>query len=113
MVPDEIRRKRDELAVAACQVGWCDDQGLSDENMPGAGPGGDLNPFGWYVVGTTVGGNAVVVRADDAGVYYADHEWCADETADAVRQALVPLAPSIEEFRRSVVEMDARLDELD
>ena len=112
MIPDEIRRKRDELAVVACQVNWCDDQGLAGENMPGAGPGGDLNPFGWYVVGTTGGGNGVVVRADDPGVYFADHEWDADNTADGVRRALLPLAPSIEEFRRSVVEVDARLDEI-
>lgn len=112
MVPDEIRRKRDELAMVACKVCWCNDQRLNDENMPGAGPGGDLNPFGWYVIGTTGGGNGVVVRADDPGVYFADHEWDADNTADGVRRALLPLAPSIEEFRRSVVEVDARLDEI-
>jgi len=38
MVPDEIRRKRDELAVVACKVCWCDDQGLDGENMPGVAP---------------------------------------------------------------------------
>ena len=112
MVPNEIRRKRDELAMIDCQVSWCDDQRLAGENMPGAGPGGDLNPFGWYVVGRTGGGNGIVVRADDPGVYFADHEWDAENNADAVRQALVPLAPSIEEFRRSVDEVDARLDEI-
>ena len=113
MVPDEIRRKRDELATVPCsQVNWCDDRGLDGENMPGAGPGGDLNPFGWYVVGTTGGGNGIVVRADDPGVYFADHEWDADNTADGVRRALLPLAPSIEEFRRSVVAVDAHLDEI-
>jgi hypothetical protein len=112
MVPDEIRRKRDELAIVECQVNWCDDQGLADENMPGVGPGGDLNPFGWYVVGSTGGGNGVVVRADDPGVYFADHEWDAKNTADAVRRALVPLAPSIEDFRRNVVEVDALLDKI-
>lgn len=113
MVPDEIRRKRDELVTVACQVSWCDDdERLDNENMPGVGPGGDLNPFGWYVVGTTGGGNGVVVRADDPGIYFADHEWDADNTADAVRQALVPLAPSIEAFRRNVVEIDALLDKI-
>jgi hypothetical protein len=112
MVPDEIRRKRDELATVDCQVNWCDDRGLDGENMPGVGPGGDLNPFGWYVVGTTGGGNVVVVRADDPGVYFADHEWDAESTADAVRRALVLLAPSIEELRRSVAEVDARLDKI-
>ena len=45
MIPDEIRRKRDELAeVPSKHVNWCDDQRLDDENMPGVGPGGDLNP---------------------------------------------------------------------
>jgi hypothetical protein len=112
MVPEEIRRKRDALAGAPCQVNWCNDRDLDDENMEGVGPGGDLNPFGWYVVGTTGGGNAIVVRADDPGVYFADHEWDADNTADAVRRALLPLAPSIEEFRRRVVEIDARLDKI-
>ena len=111
-VPEEIRRKRDALAGVSSQVNWCDDDGLEDENIEGAGPGGDLNPFGWYVVGTTGGGNAIVVRTDDPGVYFADHEWDADNTADAVRRALLPLAPSIEGFRRSVVEIDARLDEI-
>ena len=111
MIPDEIRRKRDELAVVACQnANWCDDDDLNDENMPGAGPGGDINPFGWYVVGSTGGGNGVVVRADDPGVYFADHEWCGDGTAEGTRRELIPPAPSIEEFRRSVDEIDARLD---
>ena len=79
--------------------------------MPGAGPGGDINRFGWYVVGTT-GGNGVVVGVDDPGVYFADHEWCGDGTAEGARRELIPLAPSIEEFRRSVDEIDARLDEI-
>src|SRR5687768_15874479 len=79
-VPEEVRRKRDALAGVTCQVNWCDDGLLEDENMAGVGPGGDLNPFGWYVVGTTGGGNAIVVRVDDPGVYFADHEWDADNT---------------------------------
>ena len=103
MVPDEIRRKRDELAAVACSgVNWCDDDDLDAENMEGVGPGGDVNPFGWYVVGTTGGGNGVVVGVDDPGVYFADHEWCGDGTAEGTRRELILLAPSIEEFRQSV-----------
>ena len=113
MVPDEIRRTRDELAVITCHhVNWCDDDALNNENMPGVGPGGDINPFGWYVVGTTGGGNGVVVRADEPGVYFADHEWSDDGTAEGVRRELIPLAPSIEEFRRFVTGIDARLDKI-
>ena len=113
MIPDEIRRKRDELAVVACRhVDWCDDDDLDDENMEGASPGGDVNPFGWYVVGRTGGGNGVVVRADDPGVYFADHEWCGDGTAEGTRKELIQLAPSIEEFRRAVDEIEARLHKI-
>ena len=113
MVPDEIRRKRDELAAVACQhVNWCDDDDLDAENMEGAGPGGDVNPFGWYVVGTTGGGNGVVVGVEDPGVNFADDEWCGDGTAEGTRRELILLAPSIEEFRRSVDEIEARLDEI-
>jgi hypothetical protein len=93
-------------------VNWCDDDDLDAENMEGVGPGGDVNPFGWYVVGTTGGGNGVVVGVDDPGVYFADHEWCGDGTAEGTRRELILLAPSIEEFRRSVDEIEARLDEI-
>ena len=80
MVPEEIRRKRDALAGTLDQVHWCDDDALNDENMKGAGPGGWLNVFGWYVVGSVDGtGNAIVVGVDDPGVYYADHEWYGGE----------------------------------
>ena len=48
-----------------------------------AGPGGWLNVFGWYVIGSVAGsGNAIVVRADDPAVYYAGHEWYSDDEVD-------------------------------
>ncbi len=83
-VPKVIRRKRDALAGAPRQVNWCDDDRLDDENMEGVGPGGWLNVFGWYVIGSVAGsGNAIVVRADDPAVYYAGQEWYGgDPTAD-------------------------------
>ena len=109
MIPEGIRQKRDQLAGAECDVNWCNDDDLSDYNMPGAGPGGDINPFGWYVIGTTGGGNGIVVRVDEPGVYFADHEWCGDETAEGTRRELIPLAPSIEEFLDEITE---RLDEI-
>ena len=64
-VPAEIRRKRDMLLRAQGQIRWCDDRGLLDENMADVAPGGCLNRFGWYVVGTTIGGNAIVVSEGD------------------------------------------------
>jgi hypothetical protein len=133
MAPEEIQRKRDALTGAPNQVRWCDDGAIDDENMEGAGPGGWLNVFGWYVVGTTIGGNAIVVRVDDPAVYYAGHEWYSDTgvdyedfggsgkgkwvsapfTADGVRQSLFQLAPSIDKFREMANEIDALLDKID
>ena len=82
-MPDEIRRKRDALAGAPDQVHWCDDDELEGYNMEGAGPGGWLNVFGWYVVGSIGGsGNSIVVRADDPAVYYACHEWYGGDISD-------------------------------
>lgn len=80
MVPEEIRRKVAALAGPPHQINWFDDSdGLREidaENMAGVGPGGWLNIFGWYVVGTIGGsGNAIVVGVDDPAVYYAGHEW--------------------------------------
>lgn len=80
MVPEEIRQKVAALAGAPRQIIWCDDSDglreIDDENMEGVGPGGWLNVFGWYVVGTIGGsGNAIVVGVDDPAVYYAGHEW--------------------------------------
>jgi hypothetical protein len=138
VVPAEIRRKRDALADASNEVNWCDDNRLEGENMEGAGPGGWLNVFGWYVVGTTGGGNAIVVRGDDPGVFYAAHEWyggdtTADNTIDfedfggggkgqwvsvpftdeGMRRSLFQLAASIDDFRERADEMNALLDRID
>ena len=73
----EIRRKRDALVGSMDQIQWCDDRRLETENAEDVGPGGFINPFGWYVIGTTIGGNAIVVSADDPAVYFADHTWYA------------------------------------
>ena len=139
MVPEEIRRKRDALAGAPDQVNWCDDDDLDNENMEGVGPGGWLNVFDWYVIGTIAGsGNAIVVRVDDPAVYYAGHEWYGGDTtadntidfedfggggkgkwvsvsftADGMRQSLFQLAPSIDEFRERADEIGALLDKID
>jgi hypothetical protein len=89
MVPEEIRRKVAALAGPPRQIIWCDDSDglreIDDANMEGVGPGGWLNVFGWYVVGTIGGsGNAIVVRVDDPAVYYVGHEWYGgDTTADS------------------------------
>ena len=131
VTPPGILKKRDALERAECQVGWSGDERLRDENMEGVGPGGWLSRFGWYVVGTTVGGNAVVVREDDPAVYFADHTWYSDFgihyqdlagdgswipvplTAEGVRRSLFRLADSVEDFVARVAEIDALIDRID
>lgn len=130
MVPAEVKRKRDVLSTAACGVAWCDDRRLDDENMEGASPGGYLNRFGWYVVGSTGGVGTVVVSADDPGVYFADYTWYDDQEIDFqdyrndgkyvrlelnepnVRRSLFPLAGSIEEFLANTAQIAVRLDKI-
>lgn len=71
----------DEIAefISKCRatrngyVQWCDVERFTEENMEDVSPGGELNKFGYFVVGTTIGGNAIVVSADDSRVYFADH----------------------------------------
>ena len=62
------------------QIRWCDRKRFIEENAAGTSPGGDLNPFGYYVIGTTIGGNAVVASEADKRICFADHTWyCGDE----------------------------------
>jgi len=132
MLPPEVIRKRDALrGGAGIEVRWCDDDRLEAENAEGVSPGGYLNRFGWYVVGTTIGGNAIVVNESDERVYFADHTWYSDDlisyqllggdrswveiplTADGVRASLFSLAASVEDYRSRAAEVDRLLDSID
>ncbi len=42
-------------------------------------PGGYINRFGYFVIGTTVGGNAIVIGDTDARVLFANHAWYTEE----------------------------------
>ena len=97
-------------------VRWCDDARLAEENVAEVAPGGYLNPFSWYVVGPTIGGNAVVVSDHDPRVRFADHTWygagqieyqdlAGDRswktlpyTSEGVAASLFPLAASADDF---------------
>lgn len=120
------------LSSNPTQVRWCDKLRFAEENAPEVAPGGYLNRFGWLVVGTTVGGNAIVIREDESGVYFADHTSYPDSevsypntsgrgwtyeplTADGVRRLLVTLAATDEEFAQQTAsgEIDERIGEFD
>lgn len=70
---------------SACEcklVTWADETRFIDENMPGVAPGGYLNRFGYFVIGTTVGGHAIVIGTDDPRVSFADYTWFSDNEID-------------------------------
>ncbi len=60
------------------EIGFCDQHSFSGENMADAAPGGYLNPFGYFVIGTTIGGNTIVISDSDPRVLFADHTWYGD-----------------------------------
>lgn len=47
---------------------------IFEENMPDVAPGGYINPFGYLVIGTSVGGNALCFDSNYGNVYWADHD---------------------------------------
>ena len=127
-----VENRIQHLSRNPTQVRWCGQQRFVDENAPDAAPGGYLNRCGWLVVGTTVGGNAVVIREDEPEIYFADHTSYDDDevcypnrdrkgwtyepfTAEGVRRSLVRLASNDEAFARLAVsgEMDQQIDLLD
>jgi hypothetical protein len=128
----EIESRLAVLRATKGQVNWCDALRFSQENHPGVCPGDHLNRFGWYVIGTTIGGNAVVLREDDPAVYFADHTWYGDDgihyqklagdeswqslplTAEGMRESLFKLAESTDDFiDRFAPEIDGLLDRID
>jgi len=128
-VPSSFTARIERLSSAPSQVRWCNDQRLREENADGVSPGGFLNRFGWWAIGTTVGGNAIVVRVDDPAVYFADHCWYSDEfgihhedlagdkswkegvlDAEGIERSLFVLAMSDDDFVASSDKVDAILD---
>jgi len=127
----EIRGRLAILNSVGTQVAWCDDARFAEENAPGVSPGDHLNRFGWFVLGTTIGGNAIVAREDDPAIYFADHTWYHDSgihyqslggdrrwisaplDAEGVRSSLFKLSESASEFVRKIAEVDSVIDRID
>lgn len=106
-------------ASRLANLSFVDARGFEGENCDEAGPGGFINPYGYWVVATTIGGNAVVISDKDPGVYFASHDSYSDDliayedpgtgqwhelqwTAENLRRSLRRLAPTREEFLRLV-----------
>jgi hypothetical protein len=128
-VPANFTARIERLSSVPSQVRWCDDLRFREENADGVSPGEFLNRFGWWVIGTTGGGNAIVVRVEDPAVYFAGHGWYTDEfginyeelagdkswkeavlDAKGVEKSLFRLAVSDDDFVANAGKVDAILD---
>lgn len=121
------------LASVRTQIRWCSPERFASENDISAAPGRYLNRFGWSVIGTTIGGNAIVVRPGDPAIYFADHTWYGEDGAHyqdlkgdrswisaplnetTVERSLFRLAESASEFVRAAeaLAIDRLIDEID
>ncbi len=122
-----------QLLIGESQIRWCDSMRLEEENADGVSPGGYLNRFGIWVVATTIGGNAIVVREGDPAIYFADHTWYSEDIVSVedsagngewidlplihenVVRSLFQLAESPEDFRARMEsgDLDTTLDAID
>jgi hypothetical protein len=86
----------------------------------GCSPGGFILPFGYLVIATSIGGNAICFGSQTGGVYWADHvtftstityrdratrrweEW-GEYTPGKVERALVRIADDIECFLKALL----------
>ena len=68
----------DRLAEVPSQIHWVDRDRFIAENTIGASPGEYLNRYGFEVIGTTIGGNAITKSTDDVRIFFADHSWYVD-----------------------------------
>ena len=103
-------------AISPSVVGWLDEEALfNEENSDGSAPGGFLNKFGYYVIGSTVGGHAIVVGEEDPRIAFADYTWYDEDevdyqdlAGDGAWHALPLTAPNV---RKSLYELASDRDE--
>ena len=128
----DLHDRLDRLSTTAAMIPtmrWCDAERFLAENSEGVSPGQYLNRFGWWALGTTIGGDAIVVAHGDPAVYFAGHDWyfddlvsyedlrnggdkwCDGPLTDAVSASLFMLAATSDDFTRAAKagEIDAIL----
>lgn len=66
------------MAKISGQIRWVDQEGFDAENAPGVSPGEYLNRYGFEVIGTTIGGNAITKSPETEEFFFADHSWYSD-----------------------------------
>ena len=124
-VPDDV--------IAASGVRLLPINAIEQEMAEGAAPGSFIRPFGYLIVATSIGGNAVCIHSATGKVFWADHDSFSDDsisykdrasedwkylheyTPANVEKALVPLSNNIESFFIDLLSdrLTEKLDALD
>ena len=116
----------------ASGVGLLGADRIFDENCPAVSPGGRINSYGYFIIATSVGGNALAFHVESGRVYWVDRSFFCDEIEVAIRHpsgtyayqayspkavenAMVGVSDSLESFLYLLLadELTAKMDELD
>lgn len=132
-VDEYVRYCLPQRSYQASGVGVLDLQDILEEMHPEAAPGGLIRPFGYLIVASSPGGNAVCFQCATGKVFWVDHESFVDGeisfqnrstdqweflheySPENVERAMVPLSDNIETFLIALLtdELTARFDDLD
>jgi len=108
-------------------------EAIAREMGEGSAPGSFIRPFGYLIVATSVGGNALCLHQATGRVFWADHdsfsndmimfqnrttgnwEYLYEYSAENVERAMVPISESVENFLTALLtdQLTAQLDALD
>ena len=125
-IENEIREIE---AMGQCFEYWVDAEAFERENSEYA-PGAIISKYGFYVIGTTVGGNAITYSPIDGKIRFCDHTgWYDDNmtfaakrdyakrpySQDNVREAQIVLAENFEDLKKIIKSgnFDDLVDEYD
>lgn len=115
-IADYLRHCAPDEVVGASGVRVLPLAAIEEEMAKGASPGSFIRPYGYLVVASSIGGNAVCLHSPTGKVFWADHtsfapdcisykdrstgEWkyFYEYTPANVQKALVPLSDNIERF---------------
>ena len=73
-IADYLRHCLPEEGVEASDVRVLSLDAIEREMAEGAAPGSFVRPYGYLVVATSIGGNAICLHSPSGKVFWADHE---------------------------------------
>lgn len=116
VIADYLRNCLPVEVLGASDVRLLPLDAIEQEIAEGAAPGSFIRPYGYLVVASSIGGNAICFHSPSGKVFWADHvsfaadcisfkdratgqwKYLYEYTPENVEKALVPLADDIESF---------------